>query len=82
MQSDPTESIRRTRQAELNSGAKPRDLLTITSGAMKPRISQRSRTSSVDHTCPYWASKDRTTGKKGSLEFQHSPRFYFKFVAD
>lgn len=31
---------------------------------------------------PFVVVKNRTTGEKGSLMFQHSPRFYFNFKAD
>lgn len=28
---------------------------------------------------PYVVVRSRSSGKKGSLEFQHNPRFYFNF---
>ena len=31
---------------------------------------------------PYVVARRRSDGRKGSLEFQHSPRFYFNFVLD
>ena len=31
---------------------------------------------------PYVAVRRRSDGRKGSLEFQHNPRFYFSFVPD
>jgi hypothetical protein len=31
---------------------------------------------------PYVIVRNRETGKKGTLEFQHSPRFYVNYVED
>ena len=31
---------------------------------------------------PYVVVRRKSDGRKGSLEFQHSPRFYFNFVID
>ena len=31
---------------------------------------------------PFVVVRERATGKKGTLMFQHSPRFYFGFVED
>jgi hypothetical protein len=33
----------------------------------------------VGFTAPYVVVRRRSDGKKGSLEFQHDPRFYFGF---
>ena len=31
---------------------------------------------------PFVFVRDNKTGKSGSLQFQHSPRFYFNFIED
>lgn len=31
---------------------------------------------------PYCVVKDKATGKKGGVQFQHAPRFYFNYQAD
>ena len=31
---------------------------------------------------PFVAVRRKSDGAKGSMEFTHSPRFYFNFVAD
>jgi hypothetical protein len=36
----------------------------------------------IGFMAPFCVVKDKATGKKGSLEFQHDPRFYFNFMAD
>ena len=36
----------------------------------------------IGFMAPFVVVRDRTTGKKGSLEFQQSPRYYFNFVED
>jgi hypothetical protein len=82
MQSDPTESIRRARQAELNNEARPRDLLEAQYGQVWSTDEVRARWEIIGFMAPLVVVKDRMTGEKGSLEFQHSPRFYFNFVVD
>ncbi len=34
----------------------------------------------VGFMAPYAVVKDKETGKKGSVTFQHRPRFYFNFT--
>jgi len=36
----------------------------------------------IAFAAPFCIVEDKTTGKKGSVEFQHSPRFYFNFQED
>jgi hypothetical protein len=35
----------------------------------------------IGFAAPYVVVVERDTGRKGTLEFQHSPRFYFNFLA-
>lgn len=80
---DDTEQYRRARQAELNNEAGARAQLEAQYGQVW--TSQELRASKyevVAFLAPYVMVRDRETGKKGSMEFQHSPRFYFNFRAD
>jgi hypothetical protein len=36
----------------------------------------------ISFLAPFCVVKDRTTGKKGSVMFQHMPRFYFGWQED
>ena len=82
---DETEQYRRARQAELNSAAAARAELEAQYGKGNVWSTQEIRDSQyeiVAFLAPFVIVRDKTTGKKGSLEFQHSPRFYFNFQAD
>lgn len=80
---DETESFRRARQAELNSEAGARAELEALYGQVWSTDELRaSQYEVLGFMAPYVIVKDRETGKKGSLEFQHSPRFYFNYRAD
>ena len=80
---DNTEQYRRARQAELNAQAGGRQALEDLHGQVWSTEELRaSDWEIIGFAAPYVAVKDKKTGKKGSLEFQHSPRFYFNYVAD
>ena len=80
---DETEQYRRTRQAELNTEAGSRERLEAVHGQVWSTQELRdSQWEVIGFAAPFVVVKDKTTGKKGSLEFQHSPRFYFNFQAD
>lgn len=74
---DETEAIRR---AMLASGQPHRDLAQAT---------QRWNTQELAHDfevigflAPFVVVKRKSDGKKGSMEFTHSPRVYFNFVPE
>jgi hypothetical protein len=80
---DETESIRRARQAELNSEAGPRAELEALYGQVWSTDELRaSQYEVIGFMAPYVVVRDKVTGQKGSLEFQHMPRFYFNYQAD
>jgi hypothetical protein len=80
---DPTEDIRRARQAELNNEAGARAELEAKHGQVWSTDELRaSQYEVIGFMAPFVVVKDRTTGKKGSLEFQHAPRFYFNYQED
>jgi hypothetical protein len=80
---DPTENARRARQAELNNEAGGRQLLEDLHGQVWSTDELRaSQYEVIGFMAPYVVVRDKVTGKKGSLEFQHSPRFYFSYRAD
>jgi hypothetical protein len=78
---DPTEAFRRRRLAELNPGVgraelerrhgKVWDLRELAAGFVV-----------VGFMAPYVVVRRKSDGTVGSLEFQHLPRFYFKWKED
>lgn len=42
----------------------------------------RERFEVISFLAPFCMVKERATSIRGTLEFQHSPRFYFNFVKD
>lgn len=87
---DDTEQYRRARQAELNSkaledkvlGSPSRARLEAQYGQVWSTDEVREHFELIGFMAPYVVAKEKATGKKGSLEFQHSPRFYFNWIAD
>lgn len=78
---DVTEMIRRRRQAEINSGAEKQEL------AQRYEVVWDSTElgelfAVIGFMAPFVVVKRKSDGKKGSLEFQHYPRFYFNWRED
>ena len=84
--SDPTESIRRQMVPQINSQA------TDSEEADRQRLENEygkgnvwntqelsSRFEVISFMAPFCVVKDKTTGKRGLVMFQHMPRFYFSF---
>ncbi len=85
---DETEPIRRSRTLAING-----EVETYNPEAERQRLeAQHGQVWSTEQLAkdfevlgfmaPYIAVKRRSDGLKGSLEFQHLPRFYFNFVLD
>jgi len=77
--SDATEPYRRQRIAEINAQPGSRE-------ALEAEHKQVWSTDQLSHDfevigfmAPYVVVRRKSDGKKGSLEFQHSPRMYFNF---
>lgn len=79
---DETENYRRARQAQLNYEASLRAPLEAQYGKVWDTSQLRADFDVIAFLAPYVVVKERATGKKGSLEFQHSPRFYFNWQED
>ena len=75
---DPTEAFRRQRQAELN-GNNTREQLEAAYGAVYDTAQLQETFSVQGFMAPYCVVNRKSDGVKGSIEFQHSPRFYFNF---
>ena len=85
---DETEPVRRARLVEINSAVEShnteaeRKRLENQHGQIWDAMQLAEEFDVVGFSAPYVGAKRKADGRKGSLEFQHSPRFYFNFVLD
>jgi len=85
---DTTEFVRRQRLVEINTTVASDDALTERK-RLEARYGQTWDAAQLAENfevlgfmAPYVVVRRRADGRKGSLEFQHLPRFYFNFVLD
>ena len=80
MSADPTEPIRRQRLAEINAHPGSREALEAAHGQVwSTPINSGPSFEVIGFMAPLVVVRRRSDGRKGSLEFQHSPRLYFNF---
>ena len=79
---DETEGIRRQLVAEINAEPGSREALEAEHGQVWNTQELGSDFEVLAFMAPFVVVKRLSDGKKGSLMFQHSPRFYFKFKED
>jgi len=79
---DNTESTRREMVQEINNNAKVREELEAKVGKVWSTAEMSQDFEVVGFMAPFVVVKEKATGKKGSLEFQHSPRLYYSFTED
>jgi len=77
--SDPTESLRRQRLAEINSQPNERAALEAQYGQVWDTNQLREEFDVTGFGAPLVVVRRKTDGVIGSLEFQHTPRLYFNF---
>lgn len=77
---DPTETIRRQRLEEINVQPGSREALEATYGQVWNTDQMTEEFQAIGFMAPFVVVQRRLDGTKGSLEFQHNPRFYFNFV--
>lgn len=77
--SDPTETIRRERLAEINIVPGSREDLETKYGQVWDTDQLSEEFQPIGFMAPIIVVRRRSDGVKGSLEFQHSPRFYFSW---
>jgi hypothetical protein len=76
---DPTESIRRRMLAEINAQPGTREYLEAQHGQVWDTDQLREDFEVTGFGAPLLVVWRKADGVKGSLMFQHSPRFYFGF---
>jgi len=79
MSADPTEPIRRQRLAEINAQPGSREALEAAHGQVWDTSQLSDDFEVIGFMAPLVVVRRRSDGRKGSLEFQHRPRFYFSF---
>jgi hypothetical protein len=84
---DETESIRRARVIGVNQGLSPeeterRKQLEAQYGEVYTKDEVLERWEIIGFMAPFVVVREKATGKKGSLEFSHMPRFYFNYQED
>ena len=77
--SDPTEALRRERLVELNSGDTTRAELEQQFGKVWSTDEMTGAFDALGFMAPYIVVRRKSDGVRGSLEFRHSPRYYFNF---
>ena len=79
---DQTEAYRAKRVEELNTIGWPREVLEGTYGKVWSTDELRAEFEIRAFLAPLVVVTSRADGSIGSLEFQHSPRFYFNLILD
>jgi hypothetical protein len=85
---DPTENLRRAEVAELNGAVKSdepdteRQRLEQAHGKVWDTQEMQKEFTALGFMAPYIVVERIADGVKGSLKFQHSPRFYFEWHPD
>lgn len=77
--SDPTETVRRHLVAEINAEPGSREYLEAKHGQVWDTAEMQEDFEAIGFSAPLIVVRRRADGVKGSLFFQHSPRFYFDF---
>jgi hypothetical protein len=76
---DETETARRQRLKEINAEAGDRAALEARHGQVWDTRELARDFIVIGFMAPFIAVRRKTDDVKGSLEFQHQPRFYFNF---
>ena len=76
---DPSESERRRRLAEISAETCDRAALQAKYGQVWDTAELARDFIVIGFLSPYVVVRRKSDGLKGSLEFQHNPRFYFNW---
>ena len=79
---DETETLRRARLAEINAESGNRSALEAKHGKVWDTDELAADFEVIGFMAPFVVVRCKSDGAKGSLEFQHDPRFYFNFRKD
>jgi hypothetical protein len=76
---DQAEALRHQRLAEINAEPGSREALEAQHGQVWDTREMGNDFSVLGFAAPFVIVRRKSDGVRGSLEFQHSPRFYFNF---
>jgi hypothetical protein len=76
---DPTEDIRKQMLVEINAEPGSREFLEAKHGQVWTTSELSDDFDVIGFMAPVVVVRRKTDGQKGSLYFQHSPRFYYGF---
>lgn len=79
---DMLEIARMQRLVEINTEPNGRQSLAAVYGRVWDTEELRAEFEVLGFLAPFVCVRRKSDGQKGSLEFQHNPRFYFNFVLD
>ena len=79
---DETEPIRRARLIEINAEPGSRKALEARYGKVWDTNELAADFQVIGFLAPFVVVRRTADGAKGSLEFQHDPRFFFNFQKD
>ena len=79
---DDTEQVRRVMLREINSKTAERAALEARVGKVWDTAQLAEDFEVLGFMAPFVVVRRRADGRKGSLTFQHSPRFYFEWQED
>jgi hypothetical protein len=79
---DATETVRRELQVEINAQPGSREALEADHGQVWNTQELGEEFEVLGFAAPLVVVRRRADGVRGSLFFQHTPRFYFDFQAD
>lgn len=77
--SDETETLRRQRLAEINAEPGSREALEAQHGQVWSTDEMSRDFEAIGFMAPFIVVRRKADRVRGSLEFQHNPRFYFNF---
>jgi len=76
---DQAEALRCQRLVEINAEPGSREALEAQHGQVWDTAEVRTDFSVLGFSAPFVIVRRNSDGVRGSLEFQHNPRFYFNF---
>ena len=76
---DPTEAVRRQMVADINIDPNSREALVRQYGQVWDTEQLRDAFTVESFLAPFVCVRRQSDGKRGTLMFQHNPRFYFSF---
>lgn len=82
MKADVTEELRQMRLAVLNAEPGDRNAMEQRHGQVWDATELRRDFEVIGFMAPLVVARRRSDGMRGSLEFQHHPRFYFNWRDD